>query len=165
MRPQKAISTKDTKLFFIAMKSAKNVNEFKRAQALYLRAHRKMNAIEIAEVTGYSVAAVRAIHGEYFKRGIGAAKPQPKGGRYRAHTTLEKEKAFIEKHSKEAENGGILVVGELKKTFEKELEIEISNAAFYKLLERHNWRKLAPRKRHPQQDLKALEGFKKTSKN
>lgn len=163
MRPQKAIPLADAGLFEEAMQKTLNKGEFKRAQALHLRASCGMNAIAIAKATGYSVGAVRAIHGDYFRRGVFCLKAQKKGGRHRSHVSLEAEKAFIAQHAKEAEAGGILVVGELKKAFEKEMGLGISSSAFYKLLERHGWRKIMPRKRHPKQDPAALETFKKTS--
>jgi len=163
MRPQKAIPAADAKAFKEAMRTTTKKNEFRRAQALYLRAGCGMNAVEIAEATNYSVGAVRAIHGDYFKHGLSAIKQQDKGGRYRSHVSLEAEKTFIKKHSKEAESGGILVVSDLKKAFEKDMDLTISSSAFYKLLERHGWRKIMPRKKHPKQDAEALEAFKKTS--
>jgi transposase len=163
VRPQKAIPEADVQLFKEAMEKAKTKGEFRKAQALYLRGQCKMNAIEIAVATCYTVSRVRAIHGEYFRRGASAITHQKKGGRYRSLVSLKAEKAFIEKHTKEAELGGILVVGELKQAFEKEMNLSISSSAFYKLLERHNWRKIMPRKKHPKQDPEALGAFKKTS--
>lgn len=42
---------------------------------------------------------------------------------------------------------------------------EMALSSVYKLLHRHNWRKLAPDKRHPQSNPVAQEDWKKTPRN
>ena len=39
---------------------------------------------------------------------------------------------------------------------------EVDESTIYRLLNRHGWRKLMPRPRHPQADLQEQEEFKKT---
>jgi transposase len=68
-------------------------------------------------------------------------------------------KPFLE----EAGKGGILVVGKIKPQLEAALGREMGLSTVYKLLHRHNWRKLAPDKRHPQSDPQAQEDWKKNS--
>ena len=46
---------------------------------------------------------------------------------------------------------------------DKRLGREVALASAYNLLHRHDWRKLAPDKRHPQSDQLAQEEWKKNS--
>ncbi|OGB30392.1 MAG: hypothetical protein A3F78_08805 [Burkholderiales bacterium RIFCSPLOWO2_12_FULL_61_40] len=63
----------------------------------------------------------------------------------------------------QAREGGILVVGQIKPHLEEALGRPISLSSVYTLLHRHDWRKLAPDKRHPQSDPVAQEEWKKNS--
>ena len=77
--------------------------------------------------------------------------------------TLEEERAFLAPFFEQAAAGGILVVGQIKAALDKRLGREVALASAYNLLHRHNWRKLAPDKRHPQSDPQAQEEWKKNS--
>ena len=63
----------------------------------------------------------------------------------------------------QAATGGVLVVGQIKVALDARLGREAALASVYNLLHRHDWRKLAPDKRHPQSDLLAQEDWKKNS--
>jgi hypothetical protein len=56
-----------------------------------------------------------------------------------------------------------LVVGQIKPRLEEALGRKMALSSVYKLLHRHNWRKLAPDKRHPQSDPIAQGDRKKNS--
>jgi hypothetical protein len=55
------------------------------------------------------------------------------------------------------------VVGQIKHDLEAALGRPMSLSAVYTLLHRHNWRKLAPDKSHPQSDPVAQEKWEKNS--
>ena len=65
---------------------------------------------------------------------------------------------FFEK----AKEGGILVVGEIKRAMDVRLGRKVTLASAYNLLHRHGWRKLVPDKQHPQANVAAQEHWKKT---
>jgi hypothetical protein len=54
-------------------------------------------------------------------------------------------------------------VGQIKAALDKRLGRKVALASAYNLLHRHNWRKLAPDKRHPQSDPVAQQEWKKNS--
>jgi hypothetical protein len=60
-----------------------------------------------------------------------------------------------------AKEEGILVVSEIKNALDQRLGRNLALASAYNLLHRHNWRKLAPDKRHPKSDTDAHEVWKK----
>ncbi len=86
------------------------------------------------------------------------------GGRRRAYLTFEEEKEFLSGFFEVASRGGILVVSEVRTALEKRLGHKVAETTVYRMLERHGWRKIVPRRRHPKANKSAQEGFKKNSK-
>lgn len=86
-----------------------------------------------------------------------------RGGRRNENFTYEQEAELLKPFLKVVSMGGILVAGEIKPQLEAALGPEMGLSTLYKLLHRHNWRKLAPDKQHPQSDPVAQEAFKKNS--
>jgi Winged helix-turn helix/DDE superfamily endonuclease len=76
--------------------------------------------------------------------------------------TLEQERAFLQPFFARAESGEIVTAEHIQQAFEAEVKHRVHLSTIYRLLDRHGWRKLVPRPRHP----KANEGeqaiFKKT---
>ena len=77
--------------------------------------------------------------------------------------TIEQEREFLAPFIEQAQTGGVLVVGQIKAALDKHLGRAVALSSTYKLLHRHNWRKLVPDKRHPQSDPLAQEEWKKNS--
>lgn len=75
--------------------------------------------------------------------------------------SLEEEREFLAPFLEQAATGGVLVVGQIKAALDKRMGREVALASAYNLLHRHNWRKLAPDKRHPQSDPLASGGVEK----
>ena len=77
--------------------------------------------------------------------------------------SAQEEREFLAPFLEQAATGGVLVVGQIKAALDKRLGRKVALASAYNLLHRHNWRKLAPDKRHPQSDPLAQEEWKKNS--
>ena len=77
----------------------------------------------------------------------------------------EEEAAFLAPFFDQATQGGILIVSEIKRALDERIGRKTAVASVYNLLHRHNWRKLAPDKRHPQADVEAQLEWKKNSRN
>jgi hypothetical protein len=75
--------------------------------------------------------------------------------------SLEEEEAFLAPFFDKAKVGGILVVSEIKNALDQRLGRNVALASAYNLLHRHDWRKLAPDKRHPKSDADAQDVWKK----
>ena len=56
-------------------------------------------------------------------------------------------------------------MSEIKRAFEAEVGHKVAKTTIYRMLDRHDWRKIMPRPRHPKSDTEAQEGFKKTPEN
>lgn len=77
--------------------------------------------------------------------------------------TMAQEREFLAPFLEQAAVGGVLVVGRIKAALDERLGRQVALASVYNLLHRHDWRKLAPDKRHPQSDPNAQEVWKKNS--
>ncbi|WP_143861885.1 helix-turn-helix domain-containing protein [Nostoc linckia] len=51
---------------------------------------------------------------------------------------------------------------QIKLAYEKECGFAVHKTTIYRLLERHQWRRIVPRPTHPKKDPNAVDEFKKT---
>lgn len=144
------------------MNNAKNKEEFRRYQSVYLRVSEQMATSLIAKITGLSESHVHKIHSQCRTKGISSLCSSKRGGRQRSYLTLEQEIEMLEEIEKEAINGGIVEIGKVHKIFERQVGGKIARYTAYRLLYRHGWRKVTPRPYHPKQNKDAVETFKKT---
>lgn len=147
-----------------AIASAQTVEQLRQAQAVVLPLDYAMSLTDTAQVIGVSPGWAcqlrrRFIHGHK----AGAPDAPTAGGRKRQNMSLQEEREFLAPFLECAATGGVLVVGQIKAALDKRLGREVALASAYNLLHRHNWRKLAPDKRHPQSDPLTQEEWKKNS--
>jgi len=147
-----------------AIASAKTVEQLRQAQAVVLPLQHGLSLADTASIIGVSRGwscqlRRRFMHGEI----VGAPDAPTAGGRKRQNMTLEQEREFLAPFFEQAVAGGVLVVGQIKAALDKRLGRKVALASAYNLLRRHDWRKLAPDKRHPQSDPKAQDEWKKNS--
>lgn len=64
-----------------------------------------------------------------------------------------------------ATDGGMLTVSELQQAYRERVGKEVARSTVYRLLQRHGWRKVVPRPRHPKADVAAQGAFKKTAQH
>lgn len=119
---------------------------------------------EIANHLAVSKSLVNKTISEYNRKGASSIDTIGKGGRKNSYMTLEEENTFISSYISKAQQGLIVTAGEIKEDFEKIVGKKVHKTSIYRLLGRHNWRKLAPRSFHPKKDKEAQESFKKTSR-
>ena len=62
-----------------------------------------------------------------------------------------------------AAHGEIVTAKVIRLAFEQHVGHAVDESTIYRLLARHQWRKVMPRPHHPEADLPAQEAFKKTS--
>ena len=116
---------------------------------------------EVAELSGFSPRSVRRIWAEY--QAGGAKEMQPRyTGKNRMKISFEAEEEVLLQCAGEANAGKFLRVAELQARFEAVAGVQYHAHVFYRLLERHGWRKVMPRGRHPKAaDEAACEAAKK----
>lgn len=145
------------------IKAARKANKDKRAEkrlhALELRAAGK-SLKEVAAEVGFHEAYITQLTEKYREGGIEAISGNHYGGN-RRNISVEKETELLEAFQAEAAKGHIIDISEVKKRYEEAVGHAIGSGQIYRVLHRHDWRKVMPRSKHPQ---KASEEVIETSK-
>ena len=93
--------------------------------------------------------------------GISALLPKERIGMHR-NLSIEEEKEFLSAYTKQAEAGQIIDLNELKAAYIEKVGHSIGGSQIYRMLERHGWRKVMPKSKHPQKaSNEAIEASKK----
>ena len=119
----------------------------------------------IAKQTGVSVGTVHKVISQYNQLGVAALETPGKGGRYNSYLTREQEKEFLAKFFEQAAKGQIPTVTQIKIAYEQLVWHPVHKTTIYRLLDRHQWRKIVPRPCHVKANPQEQEAFKKTFSN
>jgi len=123
------------------------------------------HAEEIALHCGVAKDTVHKLISQYNRFGLAAIETTGKGGRRREYLSLEQEKHFLEPFFNRAQAGEIATCAEIQRAYEECVERRVDDSTIYRLLERHGWRKVVPRPKHPKASREVQEEFKKTSQH
>lgn len=163
MRRQKQISEASQKTLKKLLKSSRTKSEHRRTMCVMLRATLQLSAEKIAENVGLSRGAVEQIIARYLKHGARSLTGKGSGGRRHAYMSSEEERQFVRMFLPKAREGGIIVVNEIIRAYERQVGFSVAKSTVYRLLSRFGWRKIAPRRRHPKADKAKQSAFKKKS--
>jgi transposase len=119
-----------------------------------------MSIKDTASLLGRSSRWVSHVRKSFIEQGLSTVS-ENFGGRRKANMSTAEEEAFLDSFKDRARVGGVLVVSEIHAELEKVLSRKVHLSAVYKLLHRHGWRKLAPRKRNTKSDPWIQEAWKK----
>ena len=143
-------------------KRAGNIREWRRLEVVWLREKLGLSGREVSAALNYKLQTVHAIWHQWLQEKESLFRRPSPGGRKHAYLMLEEEKEFLEPFLERAKAGGVLTVAEIKESYEKRVSRKVAPSTVYRLLQRHGWRKLVPRKRHPKSDPERQEQAKKT---
>jgi len=163
MRPQRPISAEQTEGLRVLLREAKTKADFQRVQCVWLRATLGLSSSETARAIGWSPGRVRIVQSRYLKEGESALIGVGRGGRRRENLSVKQEDGLLAQFLEKAGDGTVLVVAEVKKAYEEAVGHGVPKSTVYRMLARHGWRKVAPRRRHPQSDVEKQKAFKKNS--
>ena len=145
------------------LKRANSHSEYQRIQCVLIRATLGSTAAQIAQLLGWSTATVHVIHSRWAKQGDDVFDLRGRGGRRHQHLSAEQEVQVLAAFVVRAEAGAMLKVADIQRAYEHEIGKTVAPSTIYRLLDRHGWRKVVPRPRHPKGDVAAQAAFKKTS--
>jgi transposase len=163
MRPPRPLTHGQQNELQECLKRAKTKDDFRRVLCMWLRSNLSLNAEQVARAIGWSVSRVKAVQGHYFREGVEAFFGVGRGGRRNENLSRQQEDDLLAGFLERAKTGGVLVVGEVKEVYEKAVGHPVPKSTVYRMLDRHGWRKIAPRPRHPKTDTAAQEEWKKNS--
>lgn len=145
------------------LKRAHSHSEYQRLQCVLIRATLGSSAAEIAQLLGWSTASVHVLHSRWAKEGDAVFDVHARGGRRHQHLSAEQEAEVLAPFVERAKAGGMLKVAEIQQAYEQRAGVAVAPSTIYRLLDRHGWRKVVPRPRHPKADVAAQAAFKKTA--
>ena len=145
------------------LKRAASHAEYQRIQCVLIRATLGSTAAEIAQLLGWSTATVHVIHSRWAKEGEALFELRGPGGRRHQHMSAEEETRLLAPFVAKAHAGGLLHGSEIKQALEQQVGNTVAASTVYRMLDRHGWRKVVPRPRHPKADGQAQGAFKKTA--
>ena len=147
------------------MNATKDKSEYRRIRGVYLYTVEKMSGPIIAKALGCVEDTVYRWVACYKAVGIDGLIAKPRGGRRWAYMTLEEEKALLNQITPEANKGLVVVSFIVRKAVEEKLCHSVSPDYAEDLLNRHGWRKVTPRTKHPKSSKEEQEEFKKKHQN
>jgi len=146
------------------LRSSDSAREIRVCLALILPTEHGMSIKDTAKLLGRSIRWVSQARKSFIEQGLSTVS-ENYGGRRRANMSISEEEGFLDSFKDKARSGGILKVSEIHAEIEKALSRKVHLSAVYKLLHRHGWRKLAPRKRNTKSDPLVQEAWKKNSRD
>ena len=108
---------------------------------------------------------MNVIHSRSAKQGEAIFEMRGRGGRHHQHLDVEQEEQVLSPFLAQATAGGMLKVTEIQRAYEERVGKSVAPSTIYRMLERHGWRKVVPRPRHPKANRAGQAAFKKTSPN
>ena len=128
-------------------KTVKDKRVDKRLWAVQLRGE-GMDNPEIAEKLDTSAKVISRWVSAYCNGGIEALMGGKFGGN-RRNISFEKETQFLSEFEALAKKGQLIEVSEIKQAYENLVGHSIGGGQIYRVLNRHGWRKVMPRSKHP----------------
>jgi transposase len=144
-------------------KKVTNIREWRQTEAIWLREKLRMSGEQVAQALNYRVQTVHLLWHKWLHQGMSLfAEKRSPGGRNNAHMSREEEERFLTVFLEKAASGGIVTIREIKESYEHHIGKQVAESTIYRLLHRHGWRKITPRKKHPKSDPEAQGKIKKT---
>ncbi len=141
---------------------AQDIQQLRMVQAVLLPALAQMTLEQTATFLGVGRATVARLQCRLRQyEGDPEAQLPPWGGRRRALMSLEDEQEFLAAWKAKAEQGELVVLTPLREALEKKLGRRVKASVVYRLLQRHQWRKLAPDTRHPKAEPAVQDEWEK----
>lgn len=142
------------------LKASKNKWEQRRIQCVLLRVSQKLTAEKIASMVGVHTASVWRIWSRYLRGGMKAILGEKRGGRYHICLTEKEECTLLKPFKKRAASGQLVTIRNIHEAVCRKSGINMAPSTTYRMLHRHGWRKVVPRKQHPKADIETQENFK-----
>ena len=157
---QQAITAEEYEKIVEAEKRTQDKQISRKLRVLMLRFEGLDNA-EVGKRVGLCSVRVSQLVSEYKKTGLEKYTQKKYGGNHRNMSEAEEEE-ILSGFKAKAEAGQVVIAKDIKEACDKKLGRDTGRGYIYMLLERHGWRKVMPRSKHPKKASKeAIEASKK----
>lgn len=144
-------------------REATTPDELRRRLSIWLTHIGRYHAHRVAELLGVSVISVWRWLSQYNRLGPEGLHRQGRGGRRWSFLSLSREEKLLQSLVERAATGQLLSAKQLLPEVCKVCDRKVSLAYVYRLLRRHQWRKLAARPHHVKVNPAHQQEFKKNS--
>ena len=148
----------------LAAQTATTVHELRLALSILLPALFEATIEQTAEAIGVGHATVSRLRAAFIvpKSIQDATTKATWGGLRNAWMSFEEEKEFLAPWLAKADQGVLVVASPIREALAERLGQPVKASVVYRMLERHDWRKVAPDTRHPKSDPAVQDAWKKT---
>ncbi|MCW5766761.1 MAG: winged helix-turn-helix domain-containing protein [Phycisphaeraceae bacterium] len=145
------------------MKSTDNLDEFRSALAVLLPAKVGLTLERTAEMLGVGTASINRMQARVRSGRTSGSATRNWGGRRQSLLTREEEVEFLKPWAEQARDAGLLVLSPIRAALAQRVGRPVKASVVWRLLARHGWRKVAPDTRHPRNDPRVMQAWKKNS--
>jgi len=143
------------------MRNCKKANAYRRLEAVALRGEGKKNE-EIGPMTGFHPDWISKLVSRFCNEGLQALLDDGRKGGNHQNLSDDQEEALLKEFNEAAAAGQIITPAEIKKRYDELLGRKTKPTFIYAVLQRHDWRKVMPRSKHPNKASdEAIEASKK----
>jgi transposase len=137
--------------------NSKNIQEYRRGLVGVILSQNRYTASELAGIMDVSE---RTVFEDLSKiRNPDLQKTGQWGGARNCLMSVEEEEAFLNERLESSTEGALVDMPKLHDEYNKRVGKITPRSTFYRLLKRHNWRKVKPDAIHPKADEGAQEAF------
>jgi transposase len=147
----------------LTVKATQNLDDFKSALAVLLPAQAGLTLEETARFLGVGTASVNRLQARLRLGRASSSERRNWGGRRQSLLTPQEETEFLKPWAEQARNAGLLVLSPIRAALAQRVGHPVKASVVWRLLARHGWRKVAPDTKHPKNDPKVMDAWKKNS--
>jgi transposase len=146
------------------VKATQSLEDFKSALAVLLPVKAGLTLEETAHLLGVGTASVNRLQTRLEAGRTAASGRRNWGGRRKALLTPQEEIDFLKPWAEQAREAGLLVLSPIRAALAQRVGHPVKASVVWRLLARHDWRKVAPDTKHPKNDPKIMAAWKKNSR-
>jgi transposase len=163
-RPAQIKPWLSTEEMAVWINEAPTKDTYRHRLAIWLTHIGPFHAQRVAELLAVSIPSVWFWVKQYNNQGPVGLEGPGSGGRRWGFLSWPEEQALLQSFYLRAGKGEIINVKKIHKNICEKLKRNVSIDYVYRLLHRHEWRKVGPRPRHPKTDIESQTLFKKNSR-
>lgn len=145
------------------IQEAQTKQQYQHRLSIWLASKQTFSSAQIADMLGVSAPAVWKWVGQYNRLGPQGLVRKGRGGRRWGFLDMAQERQLLADLLAQASEGQVLTAKQLLPAIRTRVKREVSLDYVYRLLHRHQWRKIQPRPRHVKADPSVVGSFKKVS--
>ena len=143
------------------VKTTRNLDDFRAALAVLLPSKVGLTLQETANMLGVGTASINRMQTRLRLGAISSSGTRNWGGRRKSLLTPQEEIDFLKPWAEQARAAGLLVLSPIRAALAQRVGHPVKASVVWRLMARHGWRKVAPDTKHPKNDPRIMEAWKK----